>query len=104
MFYYELLIGPQPTFSECIVISSNLICQLCLSGPGYTSSTVQSKIQKCNLDLTKEIRSFANFWMYSLKTTTSYQFRWGCPNNGGPPGLAGRAVLPRPKASMKSGL
>ena len=41
LFFYELLIGPQPTFSECIVISKNLIGQLCLSGPGYSSRTLQ---------------------------------------------------------------
>ena len=35
LFFYELLVGPQPTFLECIVI-----CQLCLRGPGYSSRTV----------------------------------------------------------------
>ena len=42
-FFYKLLIGPQPTFSECIVItciSCNPIGQLCLSGPGYTCRTL----------------------------------------------------------------
>ena len=44
-FFYKLLIGPQPTFSECIVIlhvlfSYNPIGQLCLSGPSYTCCTV----------------------------------------------------------------
>ena len=43
LFFYKLLIGPRPTFSECIVItciSRNPIGQLCLSGPGYTCRTV----------------------------------------------------------------
>ena len=36
LFFYGLLIGPQPTFLECIVnFACNLIGQLCLSGPGY---------------------------------------------------------------------
>ena len=36
LFFHELLIGPQPTFSKCIVslFSCNPIGQLCLSGPG----------------------------------------------------------------------
>ena len=44
LFFYKLLIGPRPTFSECIVItciSRNPIGQLCLSGPGYTCRTVK---------------------------------------------------------------
>ena len=45
-FFYELLIGPQPTFSECIVIFLWYapIGQFCLSGPGYNSRTVASNI------------------------------------------------------------
>ena len=43
LFFYKLLICPQPTFSECIVItciSCNPIGQLCLSGPSYICRTV----------------------------------------------------------------
>ena len=40
LFLYELLMGPQPTFLECTVISCNLIDQLCLSGPDYSSRIV----------------------------------------------------------------
>ena len=45
LFFYELLIGPQPAFLECIVLlfSCNPIGQLCLSGPGYSSRTAKVK-------------------------------------------------------------
>ena len=33
LFFYELLIGPRPTFLECIVISCHPIGQLCLGNP-----------------------------------------------------------------------
>ena len=36
--FYELLIGPQPTFLECIY---NITRQLCPSGPSYSSPTVK---------------------------------------------------------------
>ena len=40
-FFYELLIGPQPTFFwNVLLFSCNLIGQLCLSGPGYCGRTV----------------------------------------------------------------
>ena len=40
----------------------------------------------------------------NLLQIRAHQFLCGCPNKGGPPGVAGRAVLPRPKASMKIAL
>ena len=41
LFSYGLLIGPQPTFLECIInFACNLIGQLCLSGPGYSNGIV----------------------------------------------------------------
>ena len=36
LFFYEQLIGPHPTFSECIVIG-----KLCLSGPAYSCPSVR---------------------------------------------------------------
>ena len=44
-FLYELLIGRQPTFLECIVIFRNRIGQICLSSPGYSSHTVRSELR-----------------------------------------------------------
>ena len=40
LFFYGLLIGPQPSFLECIVnFACNLIGQLCPSGPCYGCRT-----------------------------------------------------------------
>ena len=44
-FFYELLISPQPTFSECIVILMQYTGQLCLSGPGYSCRTVNGVLE-----------------------------------------------------------
>ena len=41
LFFNELLIGPQPTFRSVLLFSCNLIGQLCLCGPGYSSRTVK---------------------------------------------------------------
>ena len=39
-FYYELLIGDNQLSWNILLFSCNLIGQLCLSGPGYSSCTV----------------------------------------------------------------
>ena len=46
-FFFELLIGPYPTFLECIIC--NRIGQLCRSGPGYSSNTVRRAVYAVNI-------------------------------------------------------
>ena len=43
LFFYELLIGPQPTFLECVIFLK-YDCQLCLLGPGYSNRTVKEEV------------------------------------------------------------
>ena len=39
--FYELLIGPQPAFLECICFPCDGSDQLCLGGPGCSSHTIR---------------------------------------------------------------
>ena len=45
-FFYEMLIGLQPTFLGCIAIFVNLIGQLCLGEPSYKSCTLNTECIK----------------------------------------------------------
>ena len=46
LFFYGLLIGPQPSFLECIAnFACNLIGQLCPSGPCYGCRTFTLTVQ-----------------------------------------------------------
>ena len=58
-FFYELLIGPQPTFFwNVLLFSCNLIGQLCLSGPGYCGRTVsQPTLTPAVQDLPHSLRA-----------------------------------------------
>ena len=44
LFFYELLIGAQPTFLECAIIFLKYDYQLCLIGPGYSNRTVKEEV------------------------------------------------------------
>ena len=50
MFFYELLIGPQPAFLECIFFSCDGSDQLCLGGPGCSSHTIRRRRSAWMLD------------------------------------------------------
>ena len=58
-FFYELLIGPQPTFFwNVLLFSCNLIGQLFLSGPGYCGRTVsQPTLTPAVQDLPHSLRA-----------------------------------------------
>ena len=87
LFFYKLLIGPQPTFSECpeciviTCISCNLIGQLCLSGPGYICRTVMwlqvtTKTWKSHLQWMKKSLELKWVFFYLDKSRSLLLLEW----------------------------
>ena len=84
LFFYKLLICPQPTFSECIVItciSCNPIGQLCLSGPSYICRTVMwlqvtTKTWQTHLQWMKKSPKLKRVFFYLDKSRSLLLLEW----------------------------